>query len=103
MISSQSLWIFDNGFLITFHWIRNGIRLYKEASFHYSMAIRRKAYRNFPQKVFEIIQFESFGTIETSKGFQHKVHERISKGIVLVTGPFYGVKHAFITCLTHNN
>ena len=59
--------------------------------------------RNFHEKVFEIIEFESFETIKTSKGFQHKVHKRISEGIVLVTGPFYGVKHAFTTCLTHNN
>ena len=63
----------------------------------------QKAYRNFHEKVFEIIEFESFETIETSKGLQHKVHKRISEGVVLVTGPFYGVKHAFITCLTHNN
>ena len=49
------------------------------------MAVKQKASRNFHEKVFEIIEFESFGTIETSKGFQHKVHKRISKGIVLVT------------------
>ena len=61
--------------------------MYKEASFHYSMAVKQKAYRNFHEKVFEIIEFESFGTIETSKGFQHKVHKRISKGIVLVAAP----------------